>query len=212
MIADIYDLLPKLTAVGFGQFVAYSFIFLGVWREVKGPALALLSYLGLPIRGATLGVLSSKVDALDKKVDAMSKKRELDFAMLGRSFPPGANYRVLLVEDDDNDRDMFIRALGDKLTIVEATDMANATRLLRRNGFDAVLLDLAMGNVRGEATIKLAQEADRTANFIIWTGNPEGATIALKHDLPFLIKKLEIDPEHAFGVISKSIMARALKT
>lgn len=103
--------------------------------EADGPA----STLGAPILGAAVG--------------------PQDF---GLSAQPTPNARILVVDDDDLNRDMLIRRL-DKLgyEVTEATTGREALAKVKDGGFDLVLLDILMPDLDGFQTLEFMKADPR---------------------------------------------------
>ena len=70
--------------------------------------------------------------------------------------------QLLIVEDDDSIRKMFVLALTKLADIDEAAGGETALQLLGRKKYDAILLDLNMAGVDGVAVLKALEVANAT--------------------------------------------------
>jgi DNA-binding NtrC family response regulator len=88
-----------------------------------------------------------------------------------------AEGRVLVVEDDLVQRE-GVRLLlqGAALEVQAAATVAEATSLLERQRFEAILLDLVLSDGHGSAVLQFARERKLTAPIIIMTGYGGAAT------------------------------------
>jgi CheY-like chemotaxis protein len=88
--------------------------------------------------------------------------------------------RVLLVEDDEDTRQLLALALGgEHYTVDEAASAPEALALLRRNGYDLVLTDYDLPGMTGSAMLKEAarQGVLRAAATIVVTAHPAPADV-----------------------------------
>ncbi len=85
--------------------------------------------------------------------------------------------RILVVEDDDLQRDVLVRLLDSHdYTVESASDGLEALRLIRASNFDIVLTDLSMPEVNGMAAAKLINEMTHEVvrpKIIALTANPD---------------------------------------
>ncbi len=80
--------------------------------------------------------------------------------------------RLLLVDDDDLVRGAVLAWLEDEhFHITEAMSGADALKLLARERFDCVLLDLRLNDMGGIDVIKTAQSTGNNPAWLILTGN-----------------------------------------
>ncbi|MFA5943881.1 MAG: ATP-binding protein [Candidatus Thermoplasmatota archaeon] len=108
--------------------------------------------------------------------------------------------KVLYLEDSPNDRDLtrlqLERASPGGFSIVEATDLASAVRLLGKQPFDVVLADLNVGDSQGIATITSLLKAGCKAPIIAFTGNldPKSGIEAVAAGASDFVSKGVADP------------------
>jgi signal transduction histidine kinase len=103
--------------------------------------------------------------------------------------------RVLLVEDNPADALLLKHALAEAgaqcFSVTHVERMADATRLLASQPFDAILLDLYLPDSRGPRTVEEASEAAPGLPIIVLTGLDDEATaidVVRKGAQDFLIK------------------------
>lgn len=87
-------------------------------------------------------------------------------ASLTREAPglSGLPQRLLLIDDNETDRYVLARLLGDRIRLIEATDGAHGLEEARRLRPDLVILDLSMPGLSGlEVLQRLRQDEDTSA-------------------------------------------------
>jgi DNA-binding NtrC family response regulator len=101
--------------------------------------------------------------------------------------------RILVVDDDDDTRQLLAYALGKSYDVVQAADAAAALALLRQGAFDLVLTDYDMP---GETGADLLQRAtaegvlgDAATLVVTAHPNPEG----VPDEVPLLRKPLDLE-------------------
>lgn len=104
--------------------------------------------------------------------------------------------KVLIVDDEDLVRNYVRRALASRgWDITEASDGAAALALLDR-GFDAVVCDLKMPDMRGEEVVKRIRELRPAMKIVVITGSVSNLTTPIVPGVEvdgFLIKPFGID-------------------
>jgi sigma-B regulation protein RsbU (phosphoserine phosphatase) len=113
-------------------------------REAAASWLALMEEHLLPV-GLDAGTLANlSVTVLPPGITFQSP------AARSRVREPGSQGNLLVVDDDESNRDMLSRRLQrDGYTVLTAANGVDALRLLRANSFDLVLLDLIMSGLDG---------------------------------------------------------------
>src|SRR6266550_3999258 len=95
----------------------------------------------------------------------------------------GQRFTVLLVEDNPGDarliRESLVDSNGDAFDLETADRLATALRRLSAGGIDAVLLDLALPDSKGQNTFDKAKAQAPTVPIIVLTGLGDEA-LALK--------------------------------
>jgi len=94
--------------------------------------------------------------------------------------PPDEGGRVLLIDDDDAVRALARSVLEHAgLQIEEASDGIEGLQRYQADGpFDAVLLDLAMPRMRGDAVLAELLALDPDARVVLWSGYSVGGPAA----------------------------------
>lgn len=96
---------------------------------------------------------------------------------MGGASEGDARLCVLFVDDDELVRRSFARALSFTFDITQARDGSEAIAILGTRSFDAVVTDLVMPNVSGDALVAWLEEHDKllSARVIVLTGGPASA-------------------------------------
>ena len=104
-----------------------------------------------------------------------------------------ARRRILVVDDDERERQETARILGDAGYAVDtAATKADVVTLLTRHGYDLVLADLQMPDLNGPAFYELLKESCRTAPPVIFRiergYTPQYANFLMRLAAPVLMK------------------------
>ena len=76
--------------------------------------------------------------------------------------------KVLIVDDEERIRDMYVRALVEEGFLVrKAADAGLATNILIREEMDIVLLDIKMPEINGQIMFDVIREYDPTLKIIV---------------------------------------------
>jgi len=105
---------------------------------------------------------------------------------------PSSPKRVLVVDDEATVRQAFEAALTAKgYGVVLATDGREALRILRREHFDLIFLDVLLPEVSGASVIKAIKRRDPEAVVVLITGYPyhDDTLAALEHGPTMLLPK-----------------------
>jgi len=114
-----------------------------------------------------------------------------------RPRPPLARRRVLVVDDDDAIRSMIRTALElQGLTVRAASDRASALALASLERFDIVLVDLTLGEERGDALLAELRAEDRFERAVLMTGSAEAELEPRGEPDAVLRKPFELDELH----------------
>ncbi|MDB4883090.1 MAG: hypothetical protein JWL95_1856 [Gemmatimonadetes bacterium] len=116
-----------------------------------------------------------------------------------RGAAPGAPRRVLVVDDEPSMRSAmstFLRSLGHEVTV--ASGGLEARRLLAEGEFDAILLDLRMGDVGGDVLYHelRSRDAKLAARVVFVTGDTQGESarrFLTEAGRPILRKPFQLD-------------------
>jgi len=101
--------------------------------------------------------------------------------------------RVLVVDDDADLRETFAELLAQDYDVTTAADGGEALALLGQEAFDAVVLDLMMPNVHGEAVMEeLARRGSAVPVIIATARSDAGEVTARLGATDFLIKPFSI--------------------
>ncbi len=101
--------------------------------------------------------------------------------------------RVLLVEDDDVDRNLIHRKLGDVYEFVDANTGHDARELLRGESFDCALLDYVLPDMEGLELISDLQASRVPFVMIVATGEDGFATGTTGHEPKDDLSKAALD-------------------
>jgi two-component system, sensor histidine kinase and response regulator len=102
-------------------------------------------------------------------------------------------HRILVVDDDERERQDTSRILGEAGYAVDtAASKADVETLLRQHGYDLVLADLKMRELNGPAFYQVLKECCRTAPPVIFRiergYTPEYANFLMRSAAPVLMK------------------------
>jgi CheY-like chemotaxis protein len=106
--------------------------------------------------------------------------------------------RILVVDDDDNLRELLATVLGqDGRGVDTARDGIEALELLNQNRYDLVISDLRMPGLNGPALYEALRATRQTPppRVIFMTGNPTGEYAAFLRETtePMLEKPFSLD-------------------
>ncbi|WDF71958.1 response regulator [Novosphingobium sp. KACC 22771] len=124
---------------------------------------------------------------------------------------------ILLVDDDDVDREVFIRALdrmGLFAIIVEANSLASAREELRKQKFDCVLLDYQLGRELGTDLLPdIHAHRDEPCPVILVTLRDAEDVLAdsMRRGVSDYVAKATVSPERLREVITSAIRRAALE-
>jgi len=113
-------------------------------------------------------------------------------------------YKVLLVEDDEDDYILAKSLLGSKHVLIWAQTLSSALQCLRENAFDVVLLDLTIPGSRGLETFDKLRAYAASVPIVMLTGMSDDSIAAEaveKGAQDYLIK----------GNITAALLERSLK-
>jgi DNA-binding response OmpR family regulator len=109
------------------------------------------------------------------------------------SVDPTGRARILVVDDEERERQETARILGEAGHVVDtATSKAEVVTLLTRHDYDLVLADLKMRELNGPAFYQVLKECCRTAPPVIFRiergYTPEYANFLMRSAAPVLMK------------------------
>jgi len=106
----------------------------------------------------------------------------------------GRRRRVLIIEDDQDVREMMAESLGGRCDVTVAADGADALeRLTRgRREFDALVVGLEMPRLGGITLLSALRERGIDVPALIVSGMPEAVRRAREAHVDFLSKPFEI--------------------
>lgn len=98
------------------------------------------------------------------------------------SRPTKSRNKILVVDDDRGPRDSLRMILGPRYEIAEASDAAEALRLLDAGGVSLMTLDLNMPGMQGDELLRIVRRRHPKVEVVIVTGHPsiDSATEALR--------------------------------
>jgi two-component system response regulator MprA len=101
--------------------------------------------------------------------------------------------RLLVVDDDADLRETFAELLAQDYDVTTAADGGEALALLSRETFDAVVLDLMMPNVHGEAVLEELARRGSAVPVIIATARSDADEVKVRLGASdFLIKPFSV--------------------
>jgi PAS domain S-box-containing protein len=123
---------------------------------------------------------------------------------------PARQLSILIVDDDPVDRMTVLRALrGTKLNpkITEATDIASATDLIKKNGFDVILLDHILPDGKSIDLLRRLRDAGIRIPVVVTTGYGDEMLVAdlLKTGAADYLSKDRISADSVSRAISHAI-------
>jgi len=188
---------------------------------------------GQAVLGAQVAENVKRFTQLDQSVGRLAQQRILDMDLLRgemaametarvlrdsdlREPPPrrapGRRYRVLLVDDDANDRFLFERLLHARFEMETAGSLAAATELLAHRAFDCVLLDMSLPDEEGKGTtVEEFLRLNPGAVCVVLSGNPSGLLLnrAVQQGAHSYLLKDQLDVEYAARQIEHAIVRKA---
>lgn len=144
-------------------------------------------------------------DSPGSKIDLSSPANEIT------RFKSGRITRVLVVDDDDVDRERisrFIAKLKIPVEVANAQNGASALNMIRRERFDLMLLDYRLGDMTGTEVLTALEKLDHAVIptiMITGMGDEQTAIEALKHGVHDYLPKRGLTAE-----VLMSAMASAL--
>ena len=125
--------------------------------------------------------------------------------------PPSTHVHLLVVDDDDVDRERVLRLLGRtalRFEAMEASNSAHALHLLREHEFDCVMLDNQLGEGNGaELLPAIHREARRDCPVIMITGagNESLAVQALQQGAADYLTKFNLNADILLRAIQRAL-------
>lgn len=108
--------------------------------------------------------------------------------------PNGPTARILVVDDDEDTRDLVTFALqGQQFAVTAAADGASGLAALRREGFDLVITDYDMPGLTGAEMLKQAtrEKILGDASALVVTAHPEPSGVP--EETPLLRKPIDLE-------------------
>lgn len=108
--------------------------------------------------------LETSIDELKGQVENLKHERAWDLDMMrsetsAGNYPPvRADYRILIVDDDVNDRKLLRRALH-RFAVEEANNLREAVAKCKTKQFDCVVLDLGLPDSNRQQTVANLMQA-----------------------------------------------------
>jgi CheY-like chemotaxis protein len=174
--------------------------------------------------------LSDKVDTALDDIDSLRSGLRQEMDMLRaqvaairsgqgqKTLPPArpCRYRILLVEDDPDDRYIFKKKLAPYFYITEAVSLSEALTAMERTPFDCVVLDLKLPNSKGVHTLTAFKQVHPGALCMILTGeqDPEVIAAARRQGVTgYLVKGTEgLDADYMAAMIQEMIARHEQET
>jgi len=167
-------------------------------------------------------VTRAEFSSLLGRFDEFMKKRQRDMddltILVSSNRQSGQNctathWRVLYVEDDSNDRELFKRKLCARFNIDEAENLQRGFRMMENSKYDCVLLDLNLPDCHGLETLKKFKERCPKEAAVILTGNEEPGLQTMASQLGFdamIYKSAELDSNEISRKLSAAILRKRL--
>jgi DNA-binding response OmpR family regulator len=105
----------------------------------------------------------------------------------------GEEGRVLVVEDDQDIREMMAECLRDRCTVSVAEDGTQALQILTRQKFDAIVVDLELPRLSGSALLRQLLERGIRVPTVMVSGAPDAQRIALETHAAFISKPFDVE-------------------
>ena len=120
---------------------------------------------------------------------------------------PENKKRILLIEDDDVDREAVHRLIGDAFEVIDASAGHHARKLLHQQSFDCVLLDFRLPDMEG---LRLVPEL-RGVPWVLLTrvGNEQVAVQAMKDGASDYLRKQDLTKDALEGAVGRAIIKDA---
>jgi PleD family two-component response regulator len=123
-----------------------------------------------------------------------------------------ANYRVLLIEDNANDR-LILRRVAPSIQFEEADTLEDGMRMARRNGYDVVLFDLGLPGYADLDALKKFRSEFSHMPLIVFSGqdNPRVVIEAAKIGCDgYLLKQVNLSGETVLLSIKNAIARKTI--
>lgn len=152
------------------------------------------------------------------QADACGKVRGTHFYASHRHPSPGRHVRILLIEDDPVDADLFLEALqatrGADSTVVHKQCLADGMHVLRAEGSDVVILDLSLPDSFGLQGLDRLLVQEPTAAVVVLTGRKDDqiAVEALRRGAQDYFIKGEPTPELLWRSLRYAVERRRVAT
>ncbi len=120
--------------------------------------------------------------------------------------------RLLLVEDDPNDVELFTRRMGTRFDIDIALSCRSAIAKIQEAQPDVILLDLKLPDSDGPDTLRRIKEVRTTAAIVITsaTGDPDSIKQSILNTASgYLVKGRDTNPDMMESEIRKAIRSHA---
>ncbi|MBU0917368.1 MAG: response regulator [Gammaproteobacteria bacterium] len=131
---------------------------------------------------------------------------------------PTRELQILIIDDDDVDRERVRRCLGDSTLcarMMEAESGNEAMRILSSQAIDCVLLDNCLGDTTGSALLRAIRELTAYAGPIIMvTGAGSEALVveAMQEGASDYVPKVQLDAERLTQAILRSLQLQETRT
>lgn len=129
---------------------------------------------------------------------------------------PDKTYRILLIDDDELDRKIFKRSLGNSTlnhNLHEATTGADAIAAIKNTSFDCIFLDYRIPGTDGLELLRAIKKIDTTTGVAIMTSHGD-ETIAiemLKAGALDYMNKSDINPDEIERIVHTSVKIRQIE-
>ena len=101
--------------------------------------------------------------------------------------------RVLVVEDDEDVREMMAECLRDRCTVSVAQDGPQALQMLTRQEFDAVVVDLELPGLSGTSLIGELRDRGIQVPTLMVSSAPNALRLAQEAHIDFISKPFDVD-------------------
>ena len=125
--------------------------------------------------GVAFSTLGRVVALLESEGDISRKIRSAAFVHL----PSGSKGKILIVDDEETIRRLFMRSLSNREWEVEtAASGAEALERVEKQSYALIFLDLAMPGMNGAETLEAIRARNWDCPVVIITGYPDSALLA----------------------------------
>lgn len=210
-VVDEHSLVPIGTAIS-----VVAVIVLAAWK-IRGKVDSWETSLGSLKDG-----INAQLGSLQTQINALKSERRFDTDMLRSELvtsqhqvcPYNGLHKVLIIDDNANDRLLFRHALTPEFSVDEANGLVEAMKKLERGKYDCVLLDLRLpDSMNNNFTVAEFMRCHPSALCIAMSGqeSPGSNETVMDQGADGFLNKNNSDPVYISNVVRNSIRRHKLK-